>query len=62
MAETLRDAGYSLAHFPYRGRRVPGSALRELVTSYNYLIRYQVTGDVVEIVRVRHTSRRPTTP
>jgi plasmid stabilization system protein ParE len=36
--------------------------LRELVTSYNYLIRYQVTGDVVEIVRVRHTSRRPTTP
>jgi plasmid stabilization system protein ParE len=62
VAETPRDAGYSLQHFPLRGRRVPGTDLRELVTSFSYLIRYLVAGDVVEIVSIRHTSRRPTVP
>jgi toxin ParE1/3/4 len=62
VAETLRDAGHSLEHFPHRGRSVPGTNMRELVTSYSYLIRYRISGDTVMILRVRHTSRRPTTP
>jgi plasmid stabilization system protein ParE len=36
--------------------------MRELVTCYPYIIRYRVQGDIVMILRVRHTSRRPTNP
>jgi plasmid stabilization system protein ParE len=48
--------------FPHRGRPVPGTDKRELVTAYPYIIRYRIVGDVVRILRVRHTSRRPTNP
>jgi plasmid stabilization system protein ParE len=58
VAVGLRAAGDSLEHFPHRGRQVPGTVMRDLVTSY----RYEIAGDVVEILRVRHTARRPTTP
>ncbi len=60
VAETLRDMGNSLVHFPYRGRPVPGTDLRELVAAYPYIIRYRVERDTVVILRVRHSSRRPT--
>jgi plasmid stabilization system protein ParE len=37
--------------------------MRELTTDYPYLIRDRVTRDgTVRILRVRHTSRRPTRP
>jgi plasmid stabilization system protein ParE len=37
--------------------------MRELVTDYRYVIRYRVTRDgTVRILRIRHTSRRPTNP
>jgi hypothetical protein len=36
--------------------------MRELLTSFSYIIRYEITGDTVEILRVRHTARRPTAP
>jgi toxin ParE1/3/4 len=62
VAGTLRAAGDSLGHFPRRGRLVPGTGMRDLITAYDYAIRYQIIGDVVEILRVRHTSRRPTKP
>jgi len=62
VADALRAAGEGLGHFPRRGRRVPGTNMREWITGYNYVIRYQIFDDVVEILRVRHTSRRPTTP
>ena len=62
VARALRDAGDGLMHFPYRGRPVPGTDMRELVTSYPYVIRYRVTGDAVIILRVRHGARRPTEP
>jgi toxin ParE1/3/4 len=55
-------AGNSLEHFLHRGRSVPRTDMRELVTAYPYVIRYRVVGDVVRILRVRHTSRRPTNP
>lgn len=53
-------AGDSLANFALRGRPVPNTELRELVTSYPYVIRYRITRDEVRILRVRHTSRQPT--
>ena len=58
----LRSEGAGLAHFPHRGRSVPGTDMRELVTSYPYILRCQVVGDEVIILRVRHSARRPTTP
>jgi plasmid stabilization system protein ParE len=37
--------------------------MRELVTDYRYVICYRVTRDgTVRILRIRHTSRRPTNP
>jgi len=62
VAETLRDGGNSLVQFPERGRPVPGTTMRELVSAYPYIIRYRIDGDTVIILRVRHTSRGPTNP
>lgn len=62
VAETLRAEGDSLQHFPQRGRPVPITNMRELVTSYPYIIRYRIEANEVVILRIRHTSRRPTNP
>lgn len=62
VAESLKVLGDSLSHFPHRGRRVPGTDMRELVSTFPYIIRYHIDGDKVVILRVRHTSRRPTNP
>ena len=61
MAELLHQAGESLEMFPNRGRPVPGTRMRELIVR-PYIIRYQVDGNRVLIVRVRHGARRPTNP
>ena len=58
----LIEAGDSLANFPHRGRRVAQSEVRELVPAYPYTIRYRIVRDLVRIIRVRHTARRPTKP
>jgi toxin ParE1/3/4 len=62
VADALRAEGDSLCHFPHRGRPVPRTSMRELISSYPYVIRYRVEGDRVIILRVRHTARRPTNP
>jgi toxin ParE1/3/4 len=62
LAEALFATGDSLQNFPHRGRPVRGTTMRELVAVHPYIIRYRVTGDTVVILRVRHTSRRPTNP
>ena len=62
VAASLIQAGDSLANFPYRGRLVPNTSLREMVTIYPYIIRYRISGDEVRILRVRHTAREPTNP
>lgn len=62
VADALISAGDSLANFAHRGRPVPRTNLRELVTSYPYIIRYRIADDIVRILRVRHAARRQTTP
>jgi plasmid stabilization system protein ParE len=62
VAEDLRARGNSLASFPDRGRPVGRTNLRELVAVYPYVIRYRHRGGNVTILRIRHTSRRPTRP
>ena len=62
MADALFAAGDSLVNFPHRGRLVPNTTMRELVTVSPYIIRYRIAGDDVVILRVRHSARRPTNP
>ncbi len=56
---STRKTGNGLANFPQRGRPVHGSAMREVVTRFPYVIRYRIVGEDVIILRVRHTARRP---
>lgn len=59
VSRTIRDAVSHLRLFPDAGRpgSVPGT--REVVIGiYPYLVRYRVRDDVVQILRVFHTSRQ----
>jgi len=59
VVERVLDAVGSLAEQPGLGRpgRVPGT--RELVVrKTRYIVPYRVKGDVIEVLRVLHTSRR----
>jgi toxin ParE1/3/4 len=58
LIDALLKAGDGLVNFPHRGRLV-GDNLRELTVVYPYVIRYEVVGNDVTILRVRHGSRRP---
>lgn len=62
VAANIREVGDGLGKFPYRGRPVPHTAMRDVMTAYPYIIRYRISGDDVIILRVRHTARRPTDP
>ena len=62
MAERIIEAGNRLASFPDRGRRVPGTQLRESTIARPYIIRYRIDPDRVVILRVRHGARRRTRP
>jgi hypothetical protein len=56
-------AGNSPESFPDRGRRVPGTEMRELVTTYPYIIRYRVMRNgLVRILRARHAAQQQTKP
>ena len=60
MAERIIETGNSLTVFPYRGRQVSGTRLRETAFARPYIIRYRIDPDRVVIVRVRHGARRST--
>jgi len=62
MVREVLGAGDSLESFPYRGRLVPGTQLREITLAYPYIIRYRIAADHVRILRVRHGAGRPTQP
>jgi toxin ParE1/3/4 len=57
LAAALLAAGDSLEHFAHRGRPV-GDNLRELTVVSPYIIRYEIRGRDVHILRVRHGMRR----
>jgi plasmid stabilization system protein ParE len=48
----------SLAAHPKRGRIVRGE-VRELVVVAPYIVRYRVTAQAVEVIRIRHGAQRP---
>ncbi|WP_293676774.1 type II toxin-antitoxin system RelE/ParE family toxin [uncultured Phenylobacterium sp.] len=53
LASTLVATAESLATEPRRGRSA-GGQVRELVIVRPYLIRYRVTADAVQIIRIKH--------
>ena len=57
LADALVLTAEGLATHPHRGRRVEG-AVRELVVVRPYLIRYRVTSNAVQIMRIKHGARR----
>jgi toxin ParE1/3/4 len=59
LAARIIQVGNNLANFPYRGRAVPGTQLRETTLARPYIIRYRVEPERVLILRVRHGARRP---
>ena len=58
MAARLIEAGESLHEYPERGRPISRNR-RELAIVPPYVIRYRIKGEIVEIIRIRHGSRRP---
>jgi plasmid stabilization system protein ParE len=57
---SIRDAVKLLSEQPYSGYETDDPDVRvKFVIRYPYKIFYQMRGDVVEIVHIRHTSRRP---
>jgi plasmid stabilization system protein ParE len=47
-----------LADQPYAGRKISHGRMRRLtVTPYPYLIYYEVSGQTVRIIRIRHSAR-----
>jgi toxin ParE1/3/4 len=53
----LFDLGNSLADFPDRGRR-GGDDIREMTNVPPYILRYEMRGDRVTIVSIRHGARK----
>jgi toxin ParE1/3/4 len=62
VAVDLIETADGLINFPYRGRPVRGTSLREVTSCYPYIIRYRMSDEDVVILRIRHASRRPTIP
>jgi toxin ParE1/3/4 len=58
MAQRILEAGDNLATFPFRGRAVPNTRLREITVAPPYIVRYRVESERVVILRVRHGARR----
>jgi plasmid stabilization system protein ParE len=57
-ADRLVEVADSLGEFADRGRPI-GNARRELTIVWPYIIRYEVTPELVTILRIRHGARRP---
>jgi plasmid stabilization system protein ParE len=57
VAAEIIETAEQLADLPQRGRIVAGTSLREVMTSYPYIIRYRVTGEDIIILRIRHMAR-----
>ena len=60
VADKLIEKSNALANFPYRGRAVAKTSLRELLTVPPYIIRYRIERRSIVILRIRHAARRTT--
>ena len=59
LARRIYNAPAALLTFPYRGRVGKKEGTRELVLSpLPYVVVYQITGEVIHIVRILHGARK----
>ncbi len=56
--QKIQSAVNQLANYPSMGRPGRVESTRELITTTSYIVAYRVRGNVIEILRVLHTSRR----
>ena len=61
IVDRLLAAGESLNDLPNRGRPAMDGT-RELVTVPPYILRYEVLGDTMRIVAIRHGAQHPRDP
>ncbi len=55
----IYNAPAALLTFPYRGRAGKKEGTRELVlSSLPYIVVYQITGEVIHIVRILHGAQK----
>ena len=57
MDELFSAAASTLADFPQRGRLGTVVGTRELIAHRNYILIYDVVGDLVRVLRVLHAAR-----
>jgi len=59
LVRRIYNAPAALLTFPYRGRAGKKEGTRELVlSSLPYIVVYQVTGEVIHIVRILHGAQK----
>ncbi len=58
MGDQLFALGNSLSSSPHRGRPA-ADRTRELVTVRPYILRYENKDDVVTVLHIRHSARKP---
>lgn len=58
MGDMLMQKAAQLDQYPLQGRIGRVNGTRELVAHKNYILIYRIVGNVVEILRVKHTARQ----
>jgi len=59
LARGIYNAPAALLTFPYRGRAGKKEGTRELVlSSLPYVVVYQITGEVIHVVRILHGAQK----
>ncbi len=60
--DEIEDKASSLKDHPFKGRIIPAlgdEMKRELVIKGNYLLLYEISGDTIEILSLRHVKQKP---
>ena len=58
MDNLFRDAAEKLQYFPYKGRVGRCLGTREFVVHTNYILVYQIKGNMIQILNILHTAKR----
>ena len=56
---TVQKAVELVSFFPDAGPRYLYGTRRVVMTDYPYLLVYRVRGDILQVIAIAHTSRRP---
>ncbi|MDI6402589.1 type II toxin-antitoxin system RelE/ParE family toxin [Balneolaceae bacterium ANBcel3] len=63
--DEVEDKALSLIDHPLKGRLIPAlndEMKRELIIKGNYLLLYEISDDLIEILSIRHVKQKPNEP